>query len=277
MTGFCRDSRCRWPAVALLLIVVLGGAGSAQADARANYLIRLLQGSSQFRVRAQAAISLGTANRESQVVSALSKALADEHPAVRTAAATSLGRMGDPAALAALRQVASDPEPPVRLAVKVAIAKLSRRGGAAATAQLGASRGPPRFYIAIGRPATQVREISQSQLSGAQTFIEQVVSRMDGVLLAPSGESHKAAKRVLKKQRMKGYYIETAILKVEQRPGGGTRVAVSLIVATYPGRDMKAIMKGAATAMGSGDSTYKMASEAALNSALRKLPTALGL
>src|SRR5689334_15704301 len=78
---------------ALWLFALLLSPHGALADARSDYLVRLLAGSTQFRVRAQAAISLGSVEPAASVVSALSKALSDEHPAVRAAAANSLGRL----------------------------------------------------------------------------------------------------------------------------------------------------------------------------------------
>ena len=75
------------PLTGFLALVLWASAGAA--DARSDYLIRLLRGSSQFRVRAQAAISLGNTDPSAEVLAALSLSLKDEHPAVRAAAATS--------------------------------------------------------------------------------------------------------------------------------------------------------------------------------------------
>src|SRR5262249_30905608 len=99
-------------------------ASRAAADARSDYLIRLLQDSTQFRVRAQAAISLGGVESAPEVVDALMKSLSDEHPAVRAAAANSLGRLSDGKALRALHAAENDSEPPGRAAVKAANARI---------------------------------------------------------------------------------------------------------------------------------------------------------
>jgi hypothetical protein len=80
------------------------------ADAKSSYLIRLLQESSQFRVRAQAAISLGRVEKEPAVTKALIAALHDQHSAVRAASASSLERLGDPSALGELEKCRNDPE-----------------------------------------------------------------------------------------------------------------------------------------------------------------------
>jgi hypothetical protein len=89
------------------------------------YLIKLLESSSQFRVRAQAAISLGVIEESLAARNALMAALRDAHPAVRAAAATSLGRIGDANHVSALRLIlAGDPEEPVRNAARASIARL---------------------------------------------------------------------------------------------------------------------------------------------------------
>lgn len=97
------------------------GAESAQV----MYLIKLLKGSSQFRVRAQAAISLGMMEKSYAARGALTAALQDPHPAVRTAAATSLGRIGDASHVTMLRMLAGDPEQPVRNAARASIGRLA--------------------------------------------------------------------------------------------------------------------------------------------------------
>lgn len=93
-------------------------------NAQSNYLIKLLEASSQFRVRAQAAISLGMLEKSQAIHGALTAALHDVHPAVRAAAATSLGRIGDVNHLNVLRELNADPEQPVRNAARTSIAKL---------------------------------------------------------------------------------------------------------------------------------------------------------
>lgn len=252
-------------------------AAPALADARSDYLVRLLRGSSQFRVRAQAAISLGNAAADSEVLAALAMSLEDEHPAVRAAAATSLGRLGDARSLDALREAAGDSEAPVQVAVRGAIAKLegaSRMAGVVAPTPSG-PRGPPRYYVAFGRPGARAAGLPPGLIDEAQRALERHLGGIDGVVLAPSGEAAAAASTVLRRQRLKGFYIDSSITSFEQQPGGGTRAAVSVVVQTYPGRDMRAMMQGAATVMGGGGDAGAQAVERAVQSSLRQLPQAL--
>jgi HEAT repeat protein len=93
-------------------------------NAQIRYLIKLLGSSAQFRVRAQAAIALGLIEDSHAARSALQAALQDPHPAVRAAAATSLGRIGDPNHVYSLRTLATDPDEPVRNAARASIGRI---------------------------------------------------------------------------------------------------------------------------------------------------------
>lgn len=271
-----RSSHRRTLSALLGLVVVVVAHASASADARSDYLIRLLRGSGQFRVRAQAAISLGNAGSSPDVMAALSQSLKDEHPAVRAAAATSLGMLGDARALNDLRAATKDAEAPVQLAARGAITKLEgmARMAGVAPAQPQAVHGPPRYYLAIGRPGTRASNVAPELLDQARAHLERSVGQIDGVVLAPADEGRLAAEGVLRQRKLKGFFIDSSITSVEDKPGGGTRAAVSVIVQTYPGRDMRAIMQGAATVMGGGDVSAR-AVESAISSALRQLPQAL--
>jgi hypothetical protein len=264
------------PLTTALLSISLCLPSSSDADARSEYLIRLLKGSTQFRVRAQAAISLGGVGAASDVVEALAASLGDDHPAVRASAAASLGRLGDVTALRALRKVASDPEPPVRSAVQAAIARLesTQRQPATTTGVLQPPSGPVRYYVAIGKPASRVPEFTAADLDRVQQILRERLAVVDGVELAKTPESPANVRSMLRARSLRGFYIDSSVTSVERKPGGGTRVAVSVIVATYPDRAMRAIMQGAATAMGGGD-TRAQAINGALKSALSQLPQAM--
>lgn len=265
----------RWAAVAMCLCCSMVRAD----DPRSTYLIKLLERSSQFRVRAQAAISLGTVEGSRTAVEALTSALHDTHPAVRAAAATSLGKVGDANAISALRSLDKDSEEPVRAAARESMAKLARSQPTSrdpTTPGPGpAPAGPALYYVAVAEPGTRVATMDKRLLAQARTLIKRRVGQIQGVRLAPDSETAQDAEQVLKKQRLKGFYLDSSIVSVEKKSGGETRVAVSVIVATYPGRDMRAILQGAATVTGSGGQTYNQAVEGAFSGALRQLSQAL--
>jgi HEAT repeat protein len=263
-------------ALIMAVLLCLSSQAARADDPRSTYLIKLLEGSSQFRVRAQAAISLGTVEGSSASVVALSGALKDVHPAVRAAAASSLGRVGDPSSMSALRALERDPEEPVRSAARAALDRLASIRPPVNKEPPPTDSGPALYYVSIAEPsATRVASLDHAALGKARAFIKERVGQIQGVLVAPDSEDSQAAERVLKKRRLKGFYIDSSIVSIEKKQGGATRVAVSVIVATYPGRDMRAIMQGAATVTGAGDQAYGQAMEGAFTGALRQLSQAL--
>lgn len=268
----------------MCVVAVLLTATSARADARTDYLVRVLRTSSMFRVRVQAAISLGSVQTEPQVVDALMSAVGDDHPAVRAAAAAALERHGDPRALAALRRRANDPEPAVRSAVARAIQHLEqlersqprRRAVPDSSGTQPPPSGPERYYVAVGRPGSRSASLSRDILDGLRTFLEGQVRGIEGVVLAPERESPAAASRVLRQRNLAGFYLDSSIVEITPRPEGGMRVRVSVVVQTYPGRDIRSMLSGQATVTaGSGPAVQRQAIEAALRGALRQLPNAL--
>jgi hypothetical protein len=261
---------------AWLLVAVLPL--SAYADARTDYLVRLLGTSEAFRVRAQAALSLGRVEPEPDVIEALSEALRDDHPAVRAAAAASLEQLRDPTALDALRAARTDRDSAVRSSVDRAIRALervarSRPQSTPIPSSSGGSAGPARYYVGVGMPGTSER-LDRDTLRAARAFIQQQVSQIEGVVVAPENESSSAASRVLRSRRLTGYYLDSSIVRIENQ-SGGTRAVVSVIVNTYPGRDMRVILQGAATVQGAtGATARQQAVQGALTGALRRLPQA---
>lgn len=251
---------------------------SASADARTDYLIRLLSTSDTFRVRAQAAISLGRTEANSDVVQALGRALEDAHPAVRTAAAASLERLADPAALPALRAARSDRDSSARRAIRSAertLERLADRTPRTTEPETTTPSADARYYVGIGLPGTQQPTIDRGTLQRAHQFLRSQVASIDGVRVAPEGENNRAAERVLREGRLTGYYVDSSIVRIEET-GGSTRAVVSVIVGTYPGRDMRAILQGAATVPGAtGEAAARAAIEGALRGAMRRLPQAM--
>ncbi|UJR80352.1 HEAT repeat domain-containing protein [Sandaracinus amylolyticus] len=259
----------------------------AHADARTDYLVRLLRTSEAFRVRAQAALSLGSVTPEPQVIDALTAALRDDEAAVRAAAASSLERLGDPSALPALRAASSDRERAVADAARSAVRALERvartGGGSSAgttTASTGTTvepRGTPRFYVGVGMPGTKVAAVDRAVLASARGFIASRVQQLEGVVVAPESESPRQAQQVIRQRSLTGFYLDSSIVSLETRPDGGVRAQVSVVVQTYPDRNVRSMLNGAATVMGeTGVAAQRAAIEGALNGALRNLGTAMG-
>lgn len=276
--------------LALAAAIISLFAVQAQADERSDYLMRLLQTSSAFRVRAQAAISLGSVPAQPEIVAALTAALRDSEGSVRAAAASSLGRLGDPSAISALNALSRDSSPQVRAAATDAITAL-RRGPApgvaassgttggtsvAASGTTGTATGPARFYVGIGVPGTRVASADAGVVQGARAHIERTVGAMSGVVVAPEGETVATATRVLRARSLVGFYVDSSVTALDARPDGSLRASVSVVVQDYPGRNVRSMLTGSATVSGEqGPTAQRTAIEAALGSALRNLGTAM--
>lgn len=244
-----------------------------KAQRGTDIMISLLHRSKAFRPRARAAIVLGQ-RRSPRVTSALIRALKDKHPAVRRAATESLRRIGSPRALAALRRLQkSDKDPRVKRAAATALAKFNSTPAKVQPAVIQPSG--PRYYVGVHAFSDPKGRLSAAQTKKLGAALRSRVAALRGVKLAPAGESSGAAKRVIAGGRA-GFYVTASVTRLEFVPGTGIRAAATLMVGTYPGRNMRAIVKGSVTLSGSSDSpaAREAAMKAALSSAARKLPPA---
>lgn len=279
-----RTSSPRWIAIAALTLALgLGGAPTrveAQTD-RSAYLINLMTTSSAFRVRAQAALSLGGMGPSAAATAALIQALHDSDATVRAAACQSLGRIGDASALPGLRALEHDSEAAVRSAAAAAVTAITGRssstppptGGSGSTPP---PSGPARWYIGVGDPGSTVSGIDPSLLSAARSTVVTSVTGMSGAVVAPAGESASAARSAISSRHLHGYFLDISITDLTTRPDGAIHASVSVVVQDYPSHNIRSMLSGAATASGvSGVSGQRAVLQAALQGALRSLPQAL--
>lgn len=132
----CKAGRCYYPGELMLMeerkkkLHKHSGSsiseGKDSGGGRVKLLGEMILKNPDFKVRVQAAFSLSKIG-DPRIVPYLIKALKDKHPAVRSAAATVLGRIGDDRAMGALlERVETDPDPIVRKAVKDAIMQIAK-------------------------------------------------------------------------------------------------------------------------------------------------------
>ena len=259
----------RWHGWRALVAVALLFASTAQADARHDYLVRLLRDSDAFRVRAQAALSLGQLESTRKSVAALERAARDRHPAVRISAISSLRRLGAKGSLPVVERATRDKNKAVRRAAVEAAAALSAIGER--------ERGPgrPQYLVAVGMPGAKAERVSRQMLFDARIYLSEQLLELEGVELAPDDLTPADAQREIAQRKLHGYYIESSIVTLEPK-GVGVRAVVSIIVLSYPGRDMRGMLRGAATASGRYSAeTAEQAVQGAFVGALRRLPTVL--
>jgi hypothetical protein len=259
----------RWHGWRALVAIALLFASTAQADARHDYLLRLLRNSDAFRVRAQAALSLGQLESTPKSVAALERAVRDRHPAVRVSAIASLRRLGAKDSLPVVQKATRDKNKAVRRAAVDAAARLNAIGER--------ERGPgePQYLVAVGMPGAKAERVSRQMLFDARIYLSEQLLALDGVELAPDDLTPADAKREIAQRKLHGYYLESSIVRLDPK-GSGVRAVVSIIVLSYPGRDMRGMLRGAATASGRYSAeTAEQAVQGAFVGALRRLPTVL--
>ncbi len=248
------------------VVASVAWSSAVSADSRTDYLVRSLETSRAFRVRAQAALSLGGVRPQPNVLSALGSALGDKHPAVRIAAISSLGRIKDPSTKSLLRKATQDNERSVREAASAALREWEHGGVAA---------GDAKYYVAVDKPGAKARGITKDMLNSVRSFLSDQVGGLEGVELASVGQSPSEVSRLLKERDLKGFIIQSSVAKLEQT-GPSTRAEVSVIVSSYPGREMRAMLRGAATVTGGNPKTRtEDAIQGAISGAMRRLPTAM--
>ena len=259
----------RWNGWRLLIAIALVFASTARADGRQDYLLRLLRNSDAFRVRAQAALSLGQLESTRKSVAGLERAARDKHPAVRVSAISSLRRLSAKDSLPVVEKATRDRNKAVRRAAVEAAAALSAVG------ERERGPGPTEYLVAVGMPGAKAERVSRQMLFDARIFLSERLLTISGVELAPDDLTPADAKREIVQRRLHGYYLESSIVTLEPK-GSGVRAVVSIIVLSHPGREMRGMLRGAATASGRYSAeTAEQAVQGAFVGALRRLPTVL--
>jgi len=252
-----------------LVVATLIFASTVRADAGEDYLLRLLGSSDAFRVRAQAALSLGQLESTSKSVAALERAVRDPHPAVRVSAISSLRRLGAKQSLPVIERAMRDDDKAVRRAATEAAAALRVIGER--------QRGPGRvqYLVAVGMPGAKAERVSRQMLFDARIFLSEQLLALEGIELAPDDLTPADAKREITQRKLHGCYLDSSIVTLEPT-ASGVRAVVTVIVASYPERDLRGMLRGAATASGGySASTAEQAVQGAYVGALRRLPTVL--
>lgn len=213
--------RLGWLALSIMLLC-----GVVQAQDRIGRQIALLKSSSDFRVRTQAALALGS-SKSSRAVAPLCGGLADGNTTVRIASAAALGRLNLGGNDCLRKRLAVEPNSSVKTSIERALEKL---GGLAPV--IDAST---RFYLAIGVTS------HDSDRSDIDSMIRQGMAKAakaaGGFALAPGDESPEQARAVFDKHRqLKGFYLAPKLSL--SYAGGRLNVKLSIAMLSYPDKNM---------------------------------------
>lgn len=224
--------------VALALLAVLALPTPAWA-ATVKELIQQLKTSEDFRVRTQAALSLG-ASGDDLAVQPLCGALNDANVAVKVAAAAALGRLGKPAGLPCLKAAqGKETAPTAKAQMEKSIAQLEGASGglAPAPATPPAPGADTKFYVAIqvsnktSRPAAEV----ETMIRGA---MQEKLLAVKGYAVAPKSETAAQGGQIVKGKKLKGFYL-IATVEAPVYAGGDLSQTVRVSMWTYPDKALQ--------------------------------------
>ena len=227
-----------------VLVVAVIGSRAVRADDRTGFLIDRLKyppsagQSDDFRVRASAALALGTSNDDA-AVQPLCQALSDPNDAVRTAVGAALGRLARASSVDCLKaRLASEPSEPVEAQLQTALASISAGGGSSVDAKTPKPVANAKFYVALSPVANAT---GRAQADVDRAVLAAVRSKLDSLAkyqVAPADETADAARAVIARRNLKGFYLSLSVDKFDYSDGN-LRVRVKAAVSTYPGKDLK--------------------------------------
>jgi hypothetical protein len=214
--------------------------------------LRDLSESPDFRVRVSAALFLGH-SKAAGALEALEQALADGHPAVRVAAATALGTLGNQAAIGALaRRLQTESSASVKAQIQSTIDKLHGGVTSEQAPPDGAARGvgpAVRYVVRLGamrnpcgvRGEEMRRVLRDASASRAHGLKGAAVLDNDPAMLAQAAERH------LPIITLDGSLTQL----LESRVAGTVQVQARVEFAVRREQTLKGTLSGAATTFGS--------------------------
>lgn len=201
---------------------------------------RELAASDDFRVRTNAALMLGRV-RPGGARDALERALADGHPAVRSAVVAALAALGDSNGIAALeRRVGQEPVASVRTQLRIAIESLKR------VAILKSAK----YVVHLGsmRNNTSVRG---SQLGFVlHDAVMSRASALPGIVVADANDQETL--KIAGQRQLPVLVLDGSLTGLTQTSSGGNvSFRAQVLFSVRRDQSLKASMTGAATAFGS--------------------------
>jgi hypothetical protein len=243
------------PFVMAMAAAVFAGSGlpePAWADGRVAFLAERLRyppaagQADDFRVRTNAALALG-ATQDDTAVTPLCGGLEDPSEVVRQAVAVALKRLGRPSSVECLRKrIATETNSAVKLQIQRALDAIE----SAPSAEVAPPQVPgAKYYVAISTIANGTSRAGGEVDRVVREAIAAKLVELHDYQLAPRGERTDAAKVVVAKRNLKGYYLGVSVEKFDYTDEG-LRVRVKIAVFTYPGRDLRGEVPAGATLPG---------------------------
>jgi hypothetical protein len=148
-----------------------------------------------------------------------------------------LARLGRPEGLRCLRGRASNEDSAsVRSVLERSIKALE--GGGPGLLKLRAPGPNDKFYVAIGPVTDKMGRGDKSVTTLVTNALQEKLLSMQGYAVAPQGESAAAAKNILKKWKLKAFFLQTRV-EPPSAAGNDLTIQVRMTMWTYPGKNLQ--------------------------------------
>jgi hypothetical protein len=231
--------------------------GLAVADEES--VLRSLTGSTDFRVRVNAALALGRMGSEAPdgTREALEQALADAHPAVRVAAATGLATLKDSAAIPALEhRLAVEGSASVAAQLRLSITQLRRADDGDLEDPADTSASPAhltpdvRLVVTLGTMRNRTTVGGDELRRVLSKASHQYAAALHGTVLA---EPNAPLLRQAAARRVPVVTLDGNVTRVtESRVAGGSQVQARVEFTVRRDQNLRGTLSGAATTFGPG-------------------------
>jgi Tfp pilus assembly protein FimT len=238
MQHVSRTSRCYlFQAAVVIFTGICFMSAQGYADARTDYLIRMLESGDSYLVKVQAAGSLGKI-RSREAVPALAKALNDKDELVVIAAATALSQIGDPSAMSALENAlkvarSAAVKNQIQTTLQVLRSQGSQPSAPSTSTHTGTVSAKTVYLAKIDAMG------NTSSLSGVEAerllkkAVSEVLQQYSEIQLQSSGMSEAQVRQKLSAESLQGFILSGSLLKLEWG-NNYVEVGVSLNVFSNP-------------------------------------------
>ena len=271
VTVDARGVMIRWPrmprgtariAALWLTLAVMLVTGGARAEDAVDRAIDKLKSSDDFRVRTQAALSLG-ASKSKRAVDPLCGGLEDSSSSVRAGSAAALGKLKLGGEECLKKRLDDEDSDSVKATIKKALASLKGAEPAITSST--------KVYLAIAKATDKTGRSDSKVNSLVRKAMLRAASGLDGYVVAPADETSAQAKtRLAKWKSLKAFYLSPKVLE-PRYSGDSLQVKLEVAIFTYPGKALKGNIPVKLTQDGvsskdesSEDDLIKMASERAV-------------
>jgi len=259
--------------VVALALTLAASAARAGGDATAT-AIRELATNSDFRVRTQAALSLGGSD-DVKAVDPLCRALDDTKAAVRAAAAAALGKLGKGGEACLSEHETKETTDSAKVAIQKAIGALRAASGVSAECVIDAKT---RYYISIGKTVDNTQRKKSKVPELVRSALTKALLRQKGFCIGPDGENKAGyQKRISGKTQIRGLLLSPKIQAAEYQDDAVT-VRFEIAILTFPEKALKGMIPVKLTQQGAvkkseqaEDELFRLAVDRAVEKLLKNI------